>query len=185
MAEHTPTRWYQWLLLYPALAASLWAGVPSIIEKVQAWRVGVQQANYTSYQLQKRLWQRNIACLSKSAAYTVALGEGSEVGVTLCKTGDALLRYTADEDQTVYTWVAYPGRHVPQHKDAIWVDTPRKQAVVYGLHTCVSMQSVVVLDVVHQLPGHPGVCRLEVVWIATGKVSDHRLVNCESFCADS
>jgi hypothetical protein len=103
-----PTSWLQWLIVYPALGTSLFAAVPTVWNEVKAWRLGVQASQLQLVEEQQRLWERNLPCIQERGSYEVDGPQGIVVRVTLCETGDALLRYHLSAWPPIYRWVALP-----------------------------------------------------------------------------
>lgn len=116
-----PTKFYQWVLLYPALALALGGSVagsiPTVIREVKAWRLGVQSSQLDLVREQARLWERNVACLQEGSSYEIDGPQGIVVRVTLCTTGDALLRYHLNAWPPIYRWVALPVEKVSTQAD--------------------------------------------------------------------
>lgn len=104
----TPTRWYHWLLVYPALLVSLVGMIPTVIQAIKAWKLNVPYGEVQSLEEQKKLWEKNLGCLTSKGIYSVDGPLGMIVGVTLCPNGDALLRYYLNEEYTYYIWVKAP-----------------------------------------------------------------------------
>lgn len=160
MAEESATpkpapTWWHTILTTPALLLVLGGGigtaVPAIYQELKAWRLGVQSQRIQIVQEQHDLWKQNLPCLRMKPVYTIVLDAGVEVGVTLCSSGDALLKYQRNPDTVSYTWIRYPthGRPTePQHSQAGDVVIPQSR-VVYGATRCILLQSLVVLWVLH------------------------------------
>lgn len=54
--------WWQWMLLYPSLVATLLSAVPSWIDHIQAANIGVKTSDLAQAKEQKRLWETNLDC---------------------------------------------------------------------------------------------------------------------------
>lgn len=106
MAE--PQRWWHWVLLYPTLVTTCVASIPTITQYIRAIKLNTSPEQVQLVEEQQRLWYRNVACLSKHLVYSVDGPEGLVVGVTLCDTGDALLRYHYPKAEPIYRWIAAP-----------------------------------------------------------------------------
>jgi hypothetical protein len=113
-ASHAATPWWQLFIVYPTLATSLFAAVPTVWHEMKAWRLGVASSQLQLVAEQQRLWERNVACLTEKGVYEVDGPDGLVVGVTLCATGDALLRYHLNEWPPHYKWVGRPPEK-PRH----------------------------------------------------------------------
>ena len=102
------TKWWQWLIVYPALGTSLFAAVPRVWEEYKALRLGVARSQLQLVEEQQRLWERNLPCIQERGSYEVDGPHGIVVRVTLCETGDALLRYHLRAWPPIYRWVGLP-----------------------------------------------------------------------------
>lgn len=108
-APAPPTKIWQYLILYPTLALSIGGSVPTVIQEVKAWRIGVRSSELQLVQEQTRLWSRNAACLQQGSSYEVDGPHNIVVRVTLCQsTGDTLLRYHVGAWEPIFKWVALP-----------------------------------------------------------------------------
>jgi len=187
MAEQpaTPQRWYQWFLLYPALLLSIGGGlgsaIPAVWNEVKAYRLGVQSSKIQIAQEQQLLWEGNLDCLRLKPVYAIEIDDGVEVGVTLCPSGAALLRYQRAPTVVSYTWIPYPtsgggGVGEQQHSSRGDVLTPQTRVVWGGTH-CVSVQGRVVLWVlIDDLEADQ--CHAEYVSTVRGALLKHRPVPC-------
>jgi len=114
MADETPAQapaprtTLQMLILYPTLAASLFAAVPRVWEEVKALRSGVARSELQLVQEQERLWQRNLECIQAQGTWEIDGPHGIVVRVTLCASGDTLLRYHVGDWSPIYKWVGLP-----------------------------------------------------------------------------
>jgi hypothetical protein len=106
--KHTPTKWYQWLLLYPALATSIAAAVPTVWQQYKAYRLDTTFSKVQIAEEQQQLWENNIECLTEHGIYSLDGHDGLVIGVTLCPSGDVLLRYHPNEWPPTYKWVGPP-----------------------------------------------------------------------------
>lgn len=178
-----PSRFYQWMLVYPALFVSLIGSVPTVIQEVKAWRLGVATKRVQIVEEQQTLWKSNLDCLRLKPVYTVDLGEGVTVGVTLCGSGDALLRYQRSPEIVEFTWVrypAYPKGGVPQPSAVDEVLAPQSR-VVYGLTHCVLLQSRMILWIQYD-DDAAETCHMDYILTTNGALVQRRPVACET-CA--
>ena len=116
-----PTTWLQYAIVYPTLLLALGGAVPTVIREVKSWRLGVRSSQLELVQEQQRLWERNLPCIEHQGIWEVDGPDGLVVRVSLCRTGDVLLRYHDNEWPPVYRWVARPARKGP---DAATLETP-------------------------------------------------------------
>lgn len=97
-----PTSWWQWVLIYPTLALSLFSAAPQWIDKFKA-PPGATSASEADKQ--NRLWQKNAAC---AALPFKGFLNPSNVAVdaTICNSGDILVQAVTPENRQVYKWFA-------------------------------------------------------------------------------
>lgn len=101
-------RWVQIFVLFPALGGSLFAAVPRVWEEYKALRLGVARSELQLVQEQEKLWSRNAECLQQGSSYEIDGPHSITVRVTLCQTGDTLLRYHVNAWPPIYKWVGLP-----------------------------------------------------------------------------
>jgi len=177
MAE--PTSWWQWLLLYPTFLAALGGSIPTVWNEVKAWRLGVHSSKLQQAAEQQKLWTKNLSCLGTKPAYVIEIDAGVEVGVTLCTSGDVLLRYQLSNDSVSYTWIKYPD-HKPvieqqhsEHGDQIKVAT----RIAFGRTLCITLQSSLVLWILMDRETPP-TCRVEYITAYDGQLLETRGSTC-------
>jgi len=183
MAEGTApaTQWWHYFLLYPTLLLSLGGALPTVWREFQAWKLGVDSARLQIIQEQQQLWEKNLACLRLRPVYTISLDTDVEVAVTLCTSGDALLRYQRSSQVVSYTWVKYPAhRPAPEPQHSSQGDqAPATTRITYGATRCLLQQAHIVLWV---LDANGAGCRLEYISTIRGVLLRREAVAC-TFCA--
>lgn len=99
---HSPAHWWQWVLVYPTLALSLFSAAPTWIDKYWAPE-GATSASEA--EKQNRLWQKNAAC---AALPFKGFRNPSNIAVdaTICNSGDILVQAVTPENRQVYRWFA-------------------------------------------------------------------------------
>jgi hypothetical protein len=103
----TANRWWQWVLLYPALAVALVSAVPTWIDHVQAMRIGVDRRNLAQAQEQNKLWQVNLECARVQEIQRIKTARNMEIGAQVCPSGDVLLLLKRPEaEQPTFRWVS-------------------------------------------------------------------------------
>jgi hypothetical protein len=107
-AKASPTSWIQYLIVYPTLATSLFASVPTVWNELKAWRLGIASSQLQLVQEQESLWRSNLDCLQQQGIYEADGMEGLIVKVTLCPSGDVLLRYYYNDWGPQFKWVRRP-----------------------------------------------------------------------------
>ena len=127
MAEPTTTpapaaiaglKLWQAVLVYPVILSSLGAAVHTAWQEVKAWRLGVRSSQLQLVEEQQRLWERNLECITHQGIYEADGEGGLLVRVTLCHSGDILVRYHDNDWPPVYRWLARPTRKGPEHAPA-------------------------------------------------------------------
>ena len=185
MADETkPKKFWETLLLYPPLLVALGGGlataVPAIWQEWKAYKLGVTTSRLHSVEEQERLWTKNVHCLAMRPVYTITISEGVEVGVTLCSSGDTLLKYQRAPNTVTYTWVAFPSPHrgitLP---DAKTLDLQHPiTRVVFGGTRCVMLQGQMVLWVLYRDEVSADACRIEYIATVSGRLAQRQDVAC-------
>jgi hypothetical protein len=99
-----PRNWWQWLLLYPALATSVVAAIPTIIESVKAYKLGVDFGKADLAEQQNKLWQKNLTC-AQSPFDWFTNDDNVQIDATICKSGDVLVRVKRPATDYHFRWV--------------------------------------------------------------------------------
>lgn len=188
--------WWQVLVLYPAIASAVLGAIPTAWQALKAWRLNVNYDKVQQAAEQQRLWERNLDCLEAKPVYSVEGPSGAVIGVTLCPSGDALLRYDSGE-QVTYTWIPYPvrrplrSRGLPPKAAAGSAGPAIVQAepatpllrsnIVWGATRCAFRHGTVVIRL-YTTDG--AVCWVEHVLVATGEVISQVPVACSVSCAE-
>lgn len=98
-----PARWWQWILLYPALGISLLTAAPQWFDKAQsAWagtKVPLEDA-----EKQSKLWRRNLTCAA--APFNWHNNPSNvKVDATICDSGDIFVRAATPANGQFFKWV--------------------------------------------------------------------------------
>jgi hypothetical protein len=184
--EKKPAKWWQVMLTTPALLLALGGGlgtaVPAIWAEVKAWRLGVETARVQIAEEQQRLWTKNLPCLALKPVYTITISEHVEVGVTLCSSGDTLLKYQRAPGVATYTWVPFPPtrRGDPAlNTKTLDLQNPINH-VVYGATRCVMLQGQIVLWVLYRDEETQDQCRMDYIATLSGRVLSSQDVPCST-----
>src|SRR5215468_3222486 len=103
----TASRWWQWVLLYPTLAITLISAVPTWIDHLRAWQIGVSRRDLAQAQEQNRLWRDNLECTKAQEFQRIKTKRNMEVGAEVCPSGDVLLSLKRPEaEQPTFRWVS-------------------------------------------------------------------------------
>lgn len=104
-------KWWQWLLMYPTLLASIIGAVPQYSNWWTAIQLKVPWKSVNDAEEQKSLWKKNFDCSWKKeaqAATTSVTTAGNDlVTLILCPTGDALVEFRKQGGPPTYRWVAF------------------------------------------------------------------------------
>jgi hypothetical protein len=106
-SARTAATWWQWMLLYPSLVATLLSAVPSWIDHIQAANLGVKTSDLAQAKEQKLLWEANLACTRAQEIQRIRTTRDTEVGAQVCPSGDVLVQLRRpSSDQTIFRWVS-------------------------------------------------------------------------------
>jgi len=103
-----PSKFWQYLVVYPSLVLSIGGSIPTIWNEVKAWKLGVDRSQLQLVQEQESLWRSNLDCVQQQGVYEADGPKGLVVRVTLCPTGDVLLRYYENDWSPIFKWVRRP-----------------------------------------------------------------------------
>lgn len=102
-----PNKWWQWLLMYPALVSMFGSAVPTWIDAAKSVQYGVDFADVSHAEEQAAIWSRNVACLEGNHKFQTQVNQAAvEVGSKICDSGDVLLRWVYPSKSPVYKWVS-------------------------------------------------------------------------------
>lgn len=97
----SPT-WWQWILLYPALAVAVIPAVPEWAKMVRAWQVDLPVAQFEEGKESQLVLRRNDACTTELET-RIGTVEETSIDARVCPaTGDVILRMaTADKNVVI------------------------------------------------------------------------------------
>jgi hypothetical protein len=100
----SPQKWWQWVLVYPALATTLIAAIPTYKEFFNSTELNVPYGDSKKAVLQHDMWKKNATCTL--APYEWFKTESNvHVDATICKSGDVLVRVKNPANKGFYDWV--------------------------------------------------------------------------------
>ena len=106
-SARTKVTWWQWMLLYPSLVATLLSAVPTWLDHIQAANIGVKTSDLAQAKEQKRLWEANLACTRAQEIQRIRTTRDTEVGAQVCPSGDVLVQIRRPSgDQNIFRWVS-------------------------------------------------------------------------------
>jgi hypothetical protein len=101
----TANRWWQWVLLYPALAISLITSIPDLADKALAKYYNAGKSSYAEAKRQTELWKNNFECLIAPTDFSPTL-DNINVDATICKkTGDIFVQIEMPNKKSLKHWV--------------------------------------------------------------------------------
>ena len=105
-AGRTTAKWWQWMLRYPSLVATLLSAVPTWLDHIQAANIGVKTSDLAQAKEQKRLWEANLDCTRAQEIQRMRTTRDTEVGAQVYPSGDVLVQIKRPSaDQTIFRWV--------------------------------------------------------------------------------
>ena len=128
-----PSKWWQWMLLYPGLLVSVLGAVPTYIEAARSMSLGVPFGQSGDARLQNRLWQDNFECSKNIPLTTVRTKQAVEIASIVCESGDILLSGKRPEwSRPQYRWVAWSD--VASNAAAVGADTIGRLSPIASAH---------------------------------------------------
>lgn len=100
----SPHRWWQWVLVYPALAGSLLTASPQWYDRARAAMQGIKGGSATDAERQAQYWRKNMACSTAPFAW-FSNPSNVKVDATICDSGDILVRAVTPDNANFLKWV--------------------------------------------------------------------------------
>ncbi len=163
-----PSKWWQWLLVYPGLAVAL---IPIVTEYLKSSDGDKQVA----------LWTKNISCIE--APFAGVLNEFNvQTSATICKSGDVLVRFIGPGDKRAYRWVGVElfGLRSAGTFNVIG-DAMAQAPAVHQREETVCQWTLPDGWVIRRVK-IDGSCFEERIWAATGEVRRRQQVDCRAPC---
>src|SRR5262249_15538787 len=98
-------KWWQWILMYPTLAISLFGSVPTIIQLFYSHKLDVPFERVPGAKRQSELWETNFECARKGSIETITTDLNTQVSVTMCPSGDVLVTVQRPDSRQVSRWI--------------------------------------------------------------------------------
>jgi len=177
----TTVTWWQWMLLYPSLVATLLSAVPTWLDHIQAANIGVKTSDLAQAKEQKRLWETNLDCARAQEIQRIRTTRDTEVGAQVCPSGDVLVQIRRPSgDQNIFRWVS--ARTLEQEASLIFLPTAAyaSQTVVAQVPQSVVNQRWVRQGMLKQRVRQGGGCVDLVINTYTGNVHSQVPVACNS-----
>lgn len=103
--EVNPQKWWQWILVYPALAIALLGSIPTFKELYESISLGVEYGSSKKAKDQREMWEKNLECTAAPFDW-LRTSKNVMVDATICPSGDVFVRVKAPENKQFYEWVA-------------------------------------------------------------------------------
>jgi hypothetical protein len=99
-------KWWQWFIVYPTIATSFFAAIPTATNYAKSLALGVKPSQVSDAETQNKLWEKNADCLINAKGLSIKTPQAFEVAATVCPNGDILLAgKRADSDSQRRRWV--------------------------------------------------------------------------------
>lgn len=99
--------WITTFLMYPTLIIALFSGLPKLYDFYQSYKLGLPVSRFHVALEQRKLWEKNLACLLKVETYRMKVPDQTLIEVTLCPSGDVLFRHLQPDGTSIYLWLGY------------------------------------------------------------------------------
>jgi hypothetical protein len=158
--------------MYPALGIAILGAVPTVINGLQALRLGLPYNDVPYATKNSDLFAKNFDCLKKTGP-SVQLRDNTEVQAVICDSGDIWIRVTTADNQSRIAWIS-PADIAPRvHSSLIISDT---LAAPIASPVAADAQVLCVFKdrsgkIVRKVAVAPGKCQDEQIDPYTGAVS--------------
>ncbi len=100
----TPQRWWQWVLIYPALVIAMLTAAPQWVEMYRKSTENIKVASVADAEKQAQLWRKNLSC---SAAPFSWYNNPSNIKIdaTICDSGDIFVRAATPGNGQFFKWL--------------------------------------------------------------------------------
>jgi len=103
-----PTKWWQWVLVYPTLVISIGGAIPQFLTWIKAYKLDVPSNAVHLAIDQGRLWEKNFSCPKDKVPGTVKTPRNDTLEVIVCPSGDILVKVMQpDKPDPYYRWIAF------------------------------------------------------------------------------
>lgn len=170
--EQSRLAWWQWLLMYPALAVAVIGAIPTAVQGIQALRLDTSYGDVPIARRNVDLFDKNFKCLGKSGT-AVKLGDNTQIEAAVCDSGDIWIRATTADNQSKVSWVT--PEEILRRKHSGLLIGPAFGAALQSLAQADAKPLCVFRDrsgkIVKRVIVAPGNCRDEQIDPATGRVT--------------
>jgi len=99
-----PQTWFQWLLLYPALAISVITAAPTWFDAGLAAYNKIEGRSFSEAKVQSERWAKNLPCTALPLNYNLT-DSTVRVDATICNSGDIFVRAATADHKSHFYWV--------------------------------------------------------------------------------
>lgn len=176
-----PQKWWQWLLMYPAILSIFSSAIPTWMDMVKSVEYEVGFSEVASAEEQSIIWERNIDCLAGQNQFHEMPSESEvEISLKICDSGDVLLRAVQAEKPPKYKWIAFTKVKEQVASGSLPLDFLFSDAVAGGQRVLCSVSKG--NGIVAMIVETPSGCYLETVNVYSGAVLSRSRVSCASSC---
>lgn len=103
-----PKKWYQWVLMYPAVILAMIGAIPTATELIKSFKLDVDWGTTKIVEEQHKMWKENFDCTQKKTATIIKNEFGATISVIICDSGDILLSGQKPGDKNPgFRWVPW------------------------------------------------------------------------------
>ncbi len=103
-SDPKPQRWWQWVLLYPALLLAAISAVPDWVDRALAVYYETSGNSFAEAEEQNTLWRRNLTCSAAPFAW-YSNPENVKIDATICNSGDVFVRASTPKNEQFFKWI--------------------------------------------------------------------------------
>ena len=188
MNGDSPRRWWQWVLMYPAIAIAVFAAVPQFYDWITAIRIGVPFGKVGDAQEQRSAWERNANCVRAVDHITPNSETNYAIDLLSCPSGDILVALTPLQNPTqkVYRWIITKAlftqiAHSSLTTTALAQDTTRTQPSGPRAERVMDTKKQAGTVITRRLQLSDGTCVDETIDAYTGKRLTEKNATCAPF----
>lgn len=186
--QTSPTRWWQWVLMYPTLGLSLLGAIPTYSNLAQSYLKNVPFDSVAIVNKDDELWDKNAKCFREKEYTGITTNHNIRVEVLMCPNGDILAKVEKPNGEEKYRWIGFENL---DHRSAFFDRLVAKAyadegvaglafAQAGGQVLCKTFLGKGRIKRIIREPN--GSCVEEIVNTRTGKVISSRSVPCSTSC---
>lgn len=186
----SPTRWWQWVLMYPTAVVAFVGAVPTYDNLYESFKEDIPFTKVWEARAQSSLWDRNSNCVERDFSEQQT-ANNVKIGTKVCDSGDILIKVESPQNGASYHWVELHSFEY-QKNSLLGLIVPRAFAGSFtqseGFKVAVTGKKVVCQKRLSKklLKRHiqegSGQCYVEIINTFTGKVVSQETVPCNRGC---